>query len=145
MSNLFGSFIILWTVILVTLMFIGGYFMFRKFLKSMPKRDGMSELDWQDYYIDNSLHLWTEETKELLQELVMPVPELFRDVAKRTIAAKIGQLALEAGVNQIDRDLVLKGYIMATPARDHKWLIAHLKKKEIDYTPYIDLLKVKVK
>lgn len=145
MSNLFGSFIILWTVILVTLMFIGGYFMFRKFLKSMPKQDGMSELDWQDYYIDNSLHLWTEETKELLQELVMPVPELFRDVAKRTIAAKIGQLALEAGVNQIDRDLVLKGYIMATPARDHKWLIAHLKKKEIDYTPYIDLLKVKVK
>lgn len=145
MSTIFGSFILIWTVVLTTLMFIGGYFMFRKFLKSMPKQDGMSELDWQDYYINESLHLWTEESKQLLNELVMPVPELFRDVAKRTIAAKIGQLALEEGVNQIDHDLVLKGYILATPARDHKWLVAHLKKKQIDFSPYLHLLKVKVK
>mgnify|MGYP001324216769 CR=1 FL=1 len=119
--------------------------MFRKFLKSMPKQDGMSELDWQDYYINQSLPLWTDETKQLLNELVMPVPELFRDTAKRTIAAKIGQLALEEGAEKIDQDLVLKGYILATPARDHKWLVAHLKKKRIDYSPYLHLLKVKVK
>jgi hypothetical protein len=25
---------------------------------------------------------------------------------------------------------------VATPKRDHKWLIAHLKDKQIDYTPY---------
>lgn len=145
MSTLFGSFILIWTVVLATLMCIGGYFMFRKFLKSMPKQDGMSELDWQDYYINQSLPLWTDETKQLLNELVMPVPELFRDTAKRTIAAKIGQLALEEGAEKIDQDLVLKGYILATPARDHKWLVAHLKKKRIDYSPYLHLLKVKVK
>lgn len=145
MSNLFGSFILLWTVILITLMLIGGYFMFRKFLKSMPKEDGMSDLDWQDLYINKSKHLWTNDTKQLLHDLVMPVPELFRDVAKRTIAGKIGQLALQEEVAKINQDIVVKGYILATPARDHKWLIAHLKEKEIDYTPYVEHLKIKIK
>lgn len=145
MSNLFGSFILLWTVILITLMLIGGYFMFRKFLKSMPKEDGMSDLDWQDHYINKSKHLWTNDTKQLLHDLVIPVPELFRDVAKRTIAGKIGQLALQQEVAKINQDIVVKGYILATPARDHKWLIAHLKEKEIDYTPYVEHLKIKIK
>ena len=57
-------------------------FMFRKFLKRLPKEDGKSELDWQDEYIQKSLHLWRDEDKQLLNELVLPVPELFRDVAK---------------------------------------------------------------
>lgn len=143
MSSLFGSFIVLWTVILISLISIGGYFMFRKFLKSMPKADGKSDLDWQDYYIEQTRSLWTEETKQLLDELVQPVPQLFRDVAKRSIAAKIGQLALEEKVQKMNQELVIKGYILATPARDHKWLIAHLKKKQIDYTPFQQLLKVK--
>lgn len=114
MSTLFGTFIILWTVVLVLLLTIGGFFMFRKFLKSMPKQDGMSELDWQDYYIDKTKKMWTEETRELLNDLVKPVPELFRDVARRSIAAKIGKLALEEGAGEISQDLVVKGYIMAT-------------------------------
>jgi len=33
----FSWFIVLWTVILLGLMSIGGYFMFRKFLKRLPK------------------------------------------------------------------------------------------------------------
>jgi hypothetical protein len=143
MSAWFGSFIIFWMVILVSLFAIGGFFMFRKFLKSMPKQDGMSELDWQDHYIDKTRERWTEETRELLDELVSPVPKLFRDVARRSIAAKIGQLALEEGAEQMTTDLVLKGYILATPARDHKFLIAHLKKKQIDFTPYKQHLKIK--
>jgi hypothetical protein len=144
MSAWFGSFIIFWMVILVSLFAIGGFFMFRKFLKSMPKQDGMSELDWQDHYIDKTREMWTEETRELLDELVSPVPKLFRDVARRSIAAKIGQLALEEGAEQMTIDLVLKGYILATPARDHKFLIAHLKKKQIDFTPYKQHLKINV-
>jgi len=90
MSAWFGSFIIGWMILLISLFAIGGYFMFRKFLKSMPKQDGMSDLDWQDHYIDRTRHMWTEDTMELLNELVSPVPELFRDVARRSIAAKIG-------------------------------------------------------
>lgn len=118
--------------------------MFRKFLKSMPKQDGKSDLDWQDYYIDQTRSLWTIDTLHLLDELVEPVPTLFRDVAKRSIAGKIGQLALDEGAQQINQDLVIKGYILATPARDHKWLVARLKEKQIDFTAYRNHLKVKV-
>lgn len=121
---------------------IGGYFMIRKFLKSMPKSDGKSDLDWQNYYIDKSRSLWTDETLDLLNELVSPVPELFRDVARRSIAAKIGQLALNENSQVINQDLVIRGYIVATPARDHKWLMKRLKEKQIDFTPYQQFIKV---
>ena len=57
--------------------------MFRKFLKRMPKDNGMSELDWQDYYINKALPLWNDEARSLLNELVSPVPELFRDVERK--------------------------------------------------------------
>jgi hypothetical protein len=144
MSAWFGSFIIGWMLLLISLFAIGGYFMFRKFLKSMPKQDGMSDLDWQDHYIDRTRHMWTEDTMELLNELVSPVPELFRDVARRSIAAKIGKLALEEGAEKMTNDLVIKGYILATPARDHKFLVAHLKKKQIDFSPYKQHLKINV-
>ncbi|MBP1931164.1 DUF2621 domain-containing protein [Ammoniphilus resinae] len=144
MSNWFAFFIVFWMIILISLVAIGGYFMFRKFLKSMPKQDGKSDLDWQDYYIENSQHLWTDDTKELLEELVQPVPELFRDVARRSIAGKIGKLAIEENAPEITQDLVIKGYILATPARDHKWLVAHLQEKQIDFTPYEKHLKLKI-
>lgn len=136
MSTGFSLFIVGWTIVLISLMAIGGYFMFRKFLKSMPKQDGKSDLDWQDYYIDQTRSLWTDEGLALLNELVEPVPQLFRDVARRSIAARIGQLALEEKASSMTTDLIIKGYIVATPQRDHKWLIAHLKSKQIDYTPY---------
>lgn len=115
---------------------IGGFFMFRKFLKRLPKEDGKSELDWEEYYIQQTRHLWSEEQKALLEELVAPVPELFRDVARQKIAAKIGQLALEEKAPSITQDLVIRGYIIATPKRDHKFLIKRLKEKNIDYSKY---------
>lgn len=145
MSNIFGSFIVVWTIFLITFMMIGGYFMFRKFLKGLPKQDGMSELDWQEHYISETRHMWDEENLQLLNDLVKPVPELFRDVARRSIAAKIGKLALEEGATVITQDLVVRGYIIATPARDHKWLVETLDEKQIDYSPYVNLLKVKDK
>lgn len=145
MSSLFGWFIISWTVILFTLMMIGGYFMFRKFFKSMPKQDGMSDLDWQDHYIDQTRHMWTEEQLQFLDELVNPVPQLFRDVARRSIAGKIGKLALDEGAEKLTEELIIKGYMIATPGRDHKWLVSHLKEKKIDLTPYKQYLKIHIK
>lgn len=142
MSTGFGTFIVLWCIFFFIMLMIGGYFMFRKFLKSLPKEDGWSELDWQDYYIEQTRHLWKEETLQFLDELVQPVPELFRDVARRSIAAKIGELALKNKAKEIDQDLILKGYMQATPARDHKWLVKHLEEKNIDYTPYKEYLKI---
>ncbi|AIM12922.1 hypothetical protein BAHan_3938 [Bacillus anthracis] len=57
----------LWTVILLGLMSIGGYFMFRKFLKRLPKEDGMSILDWEEHYINKTRHLWDDEQKQLIR------------------------------------------------------------------------------
>ena len=129
-------FILFWIVFLVSMLAIGGFFMFRKFLQRLPKEDGKSDLDWQDYYLKKSKHLWKQEEKYLLEELVEPVPELFRDVARAKIAGKIGQLALEENASSITLDLVIRGYIIATPKRDHKFLMKRLEEKQIDYSAY---------
>lgn len=131
--------IMFWTVFLVVMLFIGGFFMFRKFLKRLPKEDGKSIIDWEEQYIKETKHMWPDKEKELLEELVKPVPELFRDVARQKIAAKIGELALQEKANTITESLIVKGYIQATPKRDHKFLRKTLEKKEIDITPYESL------
>ena len=129
-------FILFWIVILLGSFAIGGFFMFRKFLKKMPKVDGMSDMDWEEYYVNHTIELWSQKEKELLADLVDPVPELFRDVAKHKIAGKIGELALNEKAGKIDQDLVIRGYIMATPKRDHKYLRKKLAEKQIELTPY---------
>ncbi|MTH51835.1 DUF2621 family protein [Bacillus mangrovi] len=136
LDSWFQWFILFWVFFLAGMLSIGGYFMFRKFLKRLPKEDGKSDLDWQDHYILKSRHLWDQTQKELLEELVSPVPELFRDVARERIAGKIGELALAERASSISQDLVIRGYIMATPKRDHKFLKKRLKEKQIDYQMY---------
>ncbi len=89
----------------------------------------MSILDWEEHYINKTRHLWDDEQKQLLEELVSPVPELFRDVAKSKIAGKIGELALQEKASQITQDLIIKGYIIATPKRDHKFLVKKTTRK----------------
>ncbi|MBA2174009.1 DUF2621 domain-containing protein [Halobacillus locisalis] len=141
MSGVFALFIVGWIVIMVTLMGIGGFFMFRKFLKRLPKEDGKSIIDWEEYYVDQTKHMWSKDQKAFLEELVSPVPELFRDVARQKIAGRIGQLALEKKKRKMNQDLIIEGYILATPKRDHKFLIKKLEEKQIDLTPYEPLLE----
>lgn len=129
-------FILFWVVFLVGSMAIGGFFMFRKFLKKLPKEDGKSDMEWEVHYVNESRHLWGSEEKSLLEDLVSPVPELFRDVARHKIAGKIGELALKEKAPKITEDLVIRGYIMATPKRDHKFLRKKLFENHIDVTPY---------
>ncbi|QGQ46278.1 DUF2621 domain-containing protein [Metabacillus sediminilitoris] len=129
-------FIMFWVVFLISMLAIGGFFMFRKFLQRLPKEDGKSDLDWQDYYLEKTRHLWKQEEKNFLEDLVEPVPELFRDVARAKIAGKIGQLALNEKASNITQDLIIRGYIMATPKRDHKFLIKRLNEKQIDFSKY---------
>ncbi|WLR52551.1 DUF2621 domain-containing protein [Bacillus tianshenii] len=136
LSGWFMWFILFWVVFLAGSLAIGGYFMFRKFLKRLPKEDGKSILDWEEYYVDKTRALWPEEQKAFLEELVQPVPELFRDVARQKIAGKIGELALKEKATTITQDLVIRGYIIATPKRDHKFLIKRLEEKHVDLTPY---------
>ena len=140
-NNTFMYFIISWAALMVVFMAIGGYFMFRKFLKLLPKKDGMSKLDWQNYWVEKSRPLWTEESKAFLDLLVAPVPKPFRDVAKHSIAAEIGKIAVESGASEVTREHCIEGYIKATPKRDYRSLISFLEKNGIDYGPYRHLLK----
>ncbi|MFC4798338.1 DUF2621 domain-containing protein [Neobacillus sp. GCM10023253] len=129
-------FILFWTFFLIGSFSIGGYFMFRKFLKKMPKEDGKSVMDWEEHYVNESRHLWGPEEKALLEDLVSPVPELFRDVARHKIAGKIGEIALNEKAPRITEELVIRGYIQATPKRDHKFLRKKLFENKIDVAPY---------
>jgi hypothetical protein len=129
-------FILFWIVILLGSFAIGGYFMFRKFLKKLPKEDGKSVMDWEEHYVNQTRHLWPDDQKALLEDLVSPVPELFRDVARHKIAGKIGELALKEKASRINQELVIRGYILATPKRDHKFLIKKLREKRIEMTPF---------
>src|SRR5699024_6181124 len=128
--------IVLWGFLMIGTMAIGGFFMFRKFLKQLTKEDGKSTMDWERYYLDQTVHMWGEEERELLEELVSPVPKLFRDVAKHSIASKIGELALEQNKTKITKELLIEGYIIGTPKRDHKFLRKKLAEENIDVTPY---------
>ena len=141
MFSLFSQImIVLWTIFLLGMMSIGGYFMFRKFLKIMPMGDGKSKLDWQNYWVERSRHMWTDEAKEFLAVLVSPVPTPFRDIASHSIAARIGQVAIESGATEVTKEHCIEGYIRATPKRDYKSLISFLNKKQIDYSRYEHLI-----
>lgn len=142
MNILLEYFVVIWGFFLLGLLGIGGFFMFRKFLKQIPKEDGNSEMDWQHYFIEQTKHMWQEEQLKLLNELVEPVPELFRDVAKQTIASKIGELALQKDAKIITQDLLIEGYIIGTPKRDHRFLRKKLKEKNIDVKPFEPFFKM---
>lgn len=129
-----------WAIVMVIFMAIGGFFMFRKFLKVLPQQDGKSKLDWQNYWVERSRPLWTDESKNMLEKLVSPVPSAFRDIARHSIAAKIGQIAVESGASEITEKICIEGYILATPKRDHRSLINFLEKNQIDYSAFRHLL-----
>ncbi|HTG67870.1 MAG TPA: DUF2621 domain-containing protein [Candidatus Udaeobacter sp.] len=136
----FMYFIVFWAIVMVAAMSIGGFFMFRKFLKVLPMRDGKSKLDWQNYWVERSRSMWSDDSKALLDELVSPVPGAFRDIAKHSIAAKIGQVAIEHGASSVTREHCIEGYIRATPKRDYRSLVSFLERQGIDYGPYKHLL-----
>lgn len=138
--NWFMWSIAFWTAVMVLFMAVGGYFMFRKFLKVLPQRDGKSKLDWQNYWVERSRPLWTEESKAFLEKLVSPVPSAFRDIARHSIAAKIGQLAVESGADRVTEEHCIQGYILATPKRDHRSLKDFLEQNGIDYSSFRHLL-----
>ena len=140
MNNAFMWFIFFWVFLLVIFLVIGGYFMFRKFFKVLPLADGKSKLDWQNHYVEASRHLWTDDAKAFLEKLVSPVPGPFRDIARHSIAARIGQVALESGASEVTREHCIEGYILATPKRDYKSLTTFLDQENIDYRQFRHLL-----
>ncbi len=130
--------IVIWSVFMVIFMAIGGFFMFRKFLKKLPKNGGKSDFDVEVENVDLTRHLWNQSEKDLLEDLISPVPSLFRDVARMKIAGKIGELAQREKVTSISEVLVIRGYILATPQPDHQFLRKKLREKNIEITEYQD-------
>ena len=56
------------------------------------------------------------------------------------------KLHLEEKAKKIDLDLIIRGYIIATPPRDYKFLRKKLNEMKVDITPYEHLFeKVKKK
>lgn len=84
---------------------------------------------------------YTTETKKLLDELVSPIPFLFRSAAKKMIDKKIREVAAEKGHEQIDQDTVLRGYLLASQGKDMERVKSVLVGKGIDLSPYQDLIK----
>lgn len=134
-------FILFWIVFMPIFLGIGGFFMFRKFLKKLPKEDGKSDMDWEIFYVENTKHLWDKEQLLLLDDLVSPVPELFRDVARQKIAGKIGEIAYKEKAEKMTLDIIIRGYIIATPKKDHKFLRKKLNQLQINIEPYEQLFQ----
>lgn len=84
---------------------------------------------------------YTTETKNLLDELVSPIPFLFRSAAKKMIDKKIREVAADKGQTKIDRDTVIRGYLLASQGKDMDRVKSFLISKGIDLSPYQDLIK----
>lgn len=81
---------------------------------------------------------WNQEAKDLLEELVKPIPVFVRPMAKK----KIETIILDGVEGEIvSKADVVKGYIIASPGNMQERAIKLLKAKGIDLAPYEDLLQ----
>jgi hypothetical protein len=83
---------------------------------------------------------YIKEAKDLLEELISPIPVFVRPMAKKAIEKKIMEVAKENGHAQIEVSDVLRGYILAGSGKDKERMKEFLSKKGIDLTPYADIL-----
>ncbi|MBU8906778.1 DUF2621 family protein [Desertibacillus haloalkaliphilus] len=80
---------------------------------------------------------WNEDAKAFLEELVEPIPVFVRPMAKKGIEKKITELAEG---DEITKEDVIRGYILGSTGKMQQKAIETLKSKDIDLTPYEDLL-----
>jgi hypothetical protein len=81
---------------------------------------------------------WNQEAKDLLEELVKPIPVFVRPMVKKKIEAIILD---EAEGDQVTKDDVIKGYILSSPGDMQERAVKILKAKGIDLAPFENLLK----
>jgi hypothetical protein len=83
---------------------------------------------------------YIKDAKDLLEELIAPIPVFVRPMAKKAIEKKIVEVAKENGHAQIEESDVLRGYILAGSGKDKERMKEFLSKKGIDLAPYADIL-----
>lgn len=81
---------------------------------------------------------WNQDAKDLLEELVSPIPIFVRPMAKKKIESVILKSAAGESITKED---VVKGYIVASPGDMQERAVKLLKIKGIDLTPYQSLLE----
>lgn len=84
---------------------------------------------------------YTAKSKELLEQLLSPIPFLVRPMAKKMIDKKIREVASEKGHSQVEEDDVVRGYILAGENKDQEKIKDFLSKKGIDLSLYQELFK----
>lgn len=77
------------------------------------------------------------EAKQLLEELVEPIPVFVRPMVKKGIEAKLKEIRANEEITQDD---VIRAFLLASPGNMKQKVIDLLKKKNIDLDPYEDLL-----
>lgn len=80
---------------------------------------------------------WNQDAKDLLEELVSPIPVFVRPMAKKKIENTI--LAGVSG-SVVTKDDVVKGYLAGSPGDMQERAVKILKAKGVDLTPYAELL-----
>ncbi len=84
---------------------------------------------------------YNDTAKNLLDELLKPIPFMVRPMAKMQIEKQIFAVAKENGHDTVQDDDVIRGYIMAGSKRDNaEKMKAFLTEKGYDLTPYQDIL-----
>lgn len=80
---------------------------------------------------------WNQDAKDLLEELVSPIPVFVRPMAKKKIENTI--LAGVSG-SVVTKDDVVKGYLVGSPGDMQERAVKLLKAKGVDLAPYAELL-----
>lgn len=78
---------------------------------------------------------WQPEAEALLKQLLKRVPAMFRATARKRTTRAIEALSREEG-NDIDREQVIRGYIMATPRFMRSQLVEPLREEGINTDNY---------
>jgi hypothetical protein len=82
---------------------------------------------------------WQEDSTQLLDELMKPLPVFVRPMAKKSIKSKVEQVAQESGAEEVNKEHVVRGYIIAAP--DKSRAVTALEANQIDLTPYKNLIE----
>jgi len=83
---------------------------------------------------------WNDEANDLLEELVKPIPPFVRPMAKKSIINKVEHLAQETGMEEVNSDCLIRGFILSSPKEDKERALKILQEKNIDLTPYQSFL-----
>jgi hypothetical protein len=86
---------------------------------------------------------WTNEAKNLLTELLEPVPAFVRIMIKRGIKKKIEEVAKGENSTDINKEHVLHGFILASPKGSIDNVKKTLDSKNIDYSAYQHIIDSK--